>query len=328
MIGFLIRRVSWAIFLFFAASMVTYVIFYVIPVNPALLAAGSRGNGRIDPHAAAVLAHRMGLDQPIWKQYALFVWDIVRHGDFGHSYQEHIPVRPLITAAAPVTASLVLGGAVLWLAVSFPIGVFSALHPRSLFDRGAMFFVLIGISAHPVWIGLILVYVFSIKLGWFPIGNYCHPLAHEGPAVLCGGPAQWAYHMILPWVTFMLLFAALYVRLIRATVMETLSEDYIRTARAKGAPERRVLVQHVLRNSLIPVVTILGMDIGLALGGAVFTETIFNLPGIGDTLISGATTYDLPIVVGITVWICVCVIFFNLIVDILYGIVDPRVRLA
>jgi peptide/nickel transport system permease protein len=134
--------------------------------------------------------------------------------------------------------------------------------------------------------------------------------------------------MVLPWVTFMLLFTALYVRLIRATVMETMSEDYVRTARAKGAPERRVLVQHVLRNSLIPVVTILGMDIGLALGGAVFTETIFNLPGIGNTLITGAQAYDLPIVVGITVYITVCVIFFNLIVDILYGIIDPRVRLT
>jgi peptide/nickel transport system permease protein len=325
MLEFLIRRVFWAIFLFFAATIITYVIFYVIPANPALLAAGK---GASDPRIVANIAHQMGLDQPLWKQYVYFVWNMIRHGNLGTSYQEQLPIRPMITAAAPVTASLVLGGAVFWLAVSFPIGVFSALHPRSLFDRGAMVFVLIGISAHPVWIGLILVYIFAIKLGWFPIGNYCHPLAHEGPAVLCGGPGQWAYHMVLPWVTFMLLFAALYVRLIRATVMETLSEDYVRTARAKGAPERRVLVQHVLRNSLIPVVTILGMDIGLALGGAVFTETIFNLPGIGQELITGAQAYDLPVVVGITVYICIVVIFFNLVVDILYGVIDPRVRLT
>jgi peptide/nickel transport system permease protein len=325
MTEFLIRRVFWAIFLFFAATMVTYVIFYVIPVNPALLAAG---NGRTDPHTVVVIAHRMGLDQPIWKQYALFVWNIVRHGYLGRSYVDGIDVRPLITRAAPVTASLVLGGAVLWLAVSFPVGVYSALHPRSLFDRGAMIFVLIGISAHPVWIGLILIYIFAIKFPILPIGNYCHPLAHAGPAVLCGGPGQWVYHMILPWVTFMLLFSALYVRLIRATVMETLSEDYVRTARAKGAPERRVLVQHVLRNSLIPVVTILGMDIGLALGGAVFTETIFNLPGIGQTLITAANSFDLPIVVGVTIYVAVCVIIFNLLVDVLYGVIDPRVRLT
>jgi peptide/nickel transport system permease protein len=297
----------------------------VIPVNPALLAAG---NGRTDHHTVIVLAHRMGLDQPIWKQYVEFVWNMVRHGSLGTSYQEQLPVRPMITAAAPVTASLVLGGAVLWLAVSFPIGVYSALHPRSLFDRGAMIFVLIGISAHPVWIGLILIYIFAIKFPIFPVSSYCHPLAHTGPAVICGGPGQWAYHMVLPWVTFMLLFTALYVRLIRATVMETMSEDYVRTARAKGASERRVLVQHVLRNSLIPVVTILGMDIGLALGGAVFTETIFNLPGIGQTLITGAQVYDLPIVVGVTVFVTVCVIFFNLFVDIAYAFIDPRVRLT
>jgi peptide/nickel transport system permease protein len=325
MIEFLIRRVFWAIFLFFAATLITYVIFYVIPASPARLACGQHCS---NPGAVKAIAHQMGLDQPIWKQYLDFIWNMVRHGNLGHSYQEQLPVRPLITEAAPVTASLVLGGAVLWLAVSFPIGVFSALHPRSFFDRGAMIFVLIGISAHPVWIGLILIYIFAIKIPILPVGNYCHPLAHQGPAVLCGGPGQWAYHMILPWITFMLLFTALYVRLIRATVMETLSEDYVRTARAKGAPERRVLVQHVLRNSLIPVVTILGMDIGLALGGAVFTETIFNLPGIGQTLITGAQAFDLPIVVGITVYITLIVIFFNLIVDILYGIIDPRVRLT
>jgi peptide/nickel transport system permease protein len=134
--------------------------------------------------------------------------------------------------------------------------------------------------------------------------------------------------MVLPWCTFMLLFSALYVRLIRATVMETMSEDYIRTARAKGAPERRVLVRHVLRNSMVPVVTILGMDIGLALGGAVFTENIFNLPGLGQGLIQAANGYDLPLVVGITLFAVLCVIVFNFIVDVLYGVLDPRVRLT
>ena len=141
-----------------------------------------------------------------------------------------------------------------------------------------MVFVLIGISAHPVWIGLMLSFFFGYKLGWTPIAGYCNFFgASPGPS--CGGPAQWAYHMILPWCTFMLLFAALYVRMIRANVMETLNEDYVRTARAKGAPERACSSHHVLRNAMLPVVTMLGMDIGLALGGAIFTETVFNLPG-------------------------------------------------
>lgn len=323
MVEFLIRRIFWAIFLFFVATIVTYVIFFVIPQDPAALACGKN----VTPGCIKNVRHAMGLDQPVWKQYAYFVWNLVRHGYFGRSYLNRLPVRTILTSEIPITASLVLGGAVFWLCLSIPIGVYSALRPRSIFDRFAMIFVLIGISAHPVWIGLILSYVFSYKLGWVPSSQYCPPFG-GGPGWLCSGPIEWAYHMILPWCTFMLLFSALYVRLIRATVMETMSEDYIRTARAKGAPERRVLVRHVLRNSMVPVVTILGMDIGLALGGAVFTESVFNLPGLGLGLITAANGLDLPVVVGITVFAVICVICFNFIVDVLYAVLDPRVRLS
>ena len=325
MLEFLIRRIFWAIFLFFAATMITYVIFFVIPDDPAALALGQKG--ATCASCLKAVRHSMGLDLPIWKQYGLFVWRLVVHGYFGRSFISRLPVRTILSSRVPVTASLVLGGAVFWLALSIPIGIYSALRPRSLFDRAAMVFVLIGISAHPVWIGLILSYVFGVKLGWTPTSGYCPPL-HGGAGWLCSGPIQWAYHMLLPWCTFMLLFSALYVRLIRATVMETMSEDYVRTARAKGAPERRVLVRHVLRNSMIPIVTILGMDIGLALGGAVFTESIFNLPGLGRGLIDAANGEDLPVVVGITVFATLCVIVFNFLVDVLYGVLDPRVRLT
>jgi peptide/nickel transport system permease protein len=196
-----------------------------------------------------------------------------------------------------------------------------------LFDRGAVIFVLIGISAHPVWIGLILIYIFGIKLKIFPTSGYC-PALHATPGFNCSGALLWAEHLFLPWCTFMLLFAALYVRLIRATVMETLSEDYVRTARAKGARESRVVVQHVLRNSMLPVVTILGMDIGLALGGAVFTETVYNLPGLGQGLIQAASLLDLPTVVGITLFATMSVIVFNFAVDVVYAVLDPRIRLT
>jgi peptide/nickel transport system permease protein len=324
MIQFLIRRAFWAVFLFLAATMLTYVIFFVIPANPACIAAGKACS---DPKVVANIKHFMGLDMPLWKQYALFVWRLVRHGYFGQSYVTGSPVREVLATHVPVTASLVLGGAVFWLLLSFPIGIISALKPRSLFDRAAVIFVLIGISAHPVWIALLLSYGFGVKWQIFPVSGYCPPVG-SSQGYICGGPVQWAYHMFLPWCTFMLLFAALYVRLIRATVTETMSEDYVRTARAKGAPEGRVLVQHVLRNSLLPVVTILGMDIGLALGGAVFTESVFNLPGLGAELISAARGFDLPIVVGITVFSVLCVIIFNFIVDVLYGVLDPRIRLT
>jgi peptide/nickel transport system permease protein len=194
-------------------------------------------------------------------------------------------------------------------------------------DRAAMTFVLIGISAHPVWIGLILSYLIGYKLGITPIAGYCNFFTGNA-AAQCSGPVQWAYHLILPWITFMVLFAALYVRLIRANVMETMSEDYVRTARAKGAGAQRVMVHHVLRNSLLPVVTILGMDIGLALGGAIFTETIFQLPGLGAQLINAYSVFDLPIIAGVITFATFAVIGFNFIVDITYGFLDPRIRVT
>jgi peptide/nickel transport system permease protein len=235
------------------------------------------------------------------------------------------PVRTIISKDAPVTASLVFGGAVLWLSLSIPVGILSALRPRSIMDRITMTLVLVGISAHPVWIGLIFSYIFGYRLGLTPIAGYCNFFPGTEGAQ-CEGPVQWAYHLILPWCTFMILFAALYVRLIRANVMETMNEDYVRTARAKGASQRRVMVQHVLRNSMLPVVTILGMDLGLALGGAIFTESIFGLPGLGREVIQAYGRADLPLITGIVVFSTVAVIMFNFIVDLAYGWLDPRIR--
>jgi peptide/nickel transport system permease protein len=234
-------------------------------------------------------------------------------------------VNKTVLNAAPVTASLVFGGAILWLTLSLPIGILSALRPRSLLDRTAMVFVLIGISAPPFWIGLILAYVVGFRLGWTPITGYCD---FVNPSTDCGGPVQWAYHMLLPWVSFAILFAALYVRMIRANVMEASKEDYVRTARAKGAPESQVIRSHILRNALLPVVTILGMDIGVALGGAIFTETVFSLPGLGQTALTSIATFDLPTVQGIVVFATLCIITANLIVDVMYSVIDPRIRLT
>ena len=200
----------------------------------------------------------------------------------GTSFATRQNVNDIVLGAAPVTASLVIGGAIVWMLIALPLGILSALRPRSTLDRGGMIFVLVGISAHPVWIGLIFAYIFGYKLGLTPITGYCNAIH---PVGACGGPTQWAYHLILPWITFAILFAALYARMIRATVMETMTEDYVRTARAKGAPERQVMRSHVLRNAMLPIVTMLGMDISLALGGAVFTETVYGLPGLGRTLL-------------------------------------------
>ena len=321
MTQFLIRRIFWAIFLFLVATIITYLIFWVIPSDPAALAAGRSAT----PADIARVRHFLHLDEPIWKQYLRFVWQLVRHGSLGQSFVNRQSVDSIIGKDAPVTASLVFGGAILWLTISIPIGILSALRPRSLMDRITMTFVLIGISAHPVWIGLIFSYIFGYKLGLTPIAGYCNFFPGTVGAQ-CEGPINWAYHLILPWCTFMILYAALYVRLIRANVMETVNEDYVRTARAKGAGAARVMVQHVLRNSMLPVVTILGMDLGLALGGAIFTEGIFNLPGLGHEVILAYARADLPLITGIVVFATIAVIVFNLIIDITYGFLDPRTR--
>ena len=321
MLQYLIRRVLWACVLFLVITMVAYVIFFIIPVNPAALACGQRATADCIQNAK----DNLGLDKPVYVQYGRFLWRLVGHQDLGKSYFNRQSVNQTVMNAAPVTASLVLGGAILWMLIALPIGILSALRPRSLLDRTSMVFVLIGISAHPVWIGLILSYVVGFKLGWTPITGYCD---FFNPTTDCGGPVQWAWHMVLPWITFAILFAALYVRMIRANVMETSNEDYVRTARAKGAPEHVVIRTHILRNALLPVVTMLGMDIGVALGGAIFTETVFSLPGLGQTALQAISNFDLPTVQGIVVFATLAIIVFNLIVDLLYAVIDPRIRLS
>jgi peptide/nickel transport system permease protein len=341
MFRYLVRRTLWAFVLFLVIMFVTFVIFFMAPNNPARAVCGGDQAGPVCLEAAT---EKLGLNEPIYEQYRRFLGRLApvstpySHGNFqtphfktpslGTAFATSQDLNETIMKAAPVTASLVIGGAVLWMLLGLAVGIYSALKPRSLLDRGAMVFVLIGVSAHPVWIGLILSYFFGVKWGITPIANYANFFGAPSDSGLPGGPWQWFYHMILPWCTFMLLFAALYVRMIRANVMETLNEDFVRTARAKGAPERRVLVNHVLRNALLPVVTMLGMDIGVALGGAIFTEYVFQLPGLGRTAILAINNQDLATVQAVVVFATVAILFFNLVVDLLYAWIDPRIRLS
>jgi peptide/nickel transport system permease protein len=323
MFRYLIRRLLWAVVLFLAVTIVTFVIFFITPSDPARLVAG-RGATEADIERARKF---IGLDDPVPIQYLNYLKRLVFDQSLGFSFATRQDVNDIVFAAAPVTASLVFGGAILWMIVSLPVGVFSALRPRSLFDRIAMTFVLIGVSAHPVWIGLIFAYFFGYRWGditHLPITGYAEFFS---PATAEGGPLEWFRHMVLPWCTFALLFSALYVRMIRANVMETMNEDYVRTARAKGAPESTVLRSHILRNAMLPVVTILGMDIGLALGGAVFTESVYSLPGLGAMAIRSIENLDFPVTMGIVIFATMAVIVFNLVVDLLYAVIDPRIRL-
>lgn len=321
MIRFVARRLFWAVWLFFVATVITYVIFFVIPGDPLKITQMG-----LTPIVMHHIRSELHLDVPDYQQYWIFVWNIIRHQSLGYSYQDGASVRWILGQDARVTGSLVLGAALLWLLVAIPLGIWSALRPRSLFDRASMVFVLIGISAPPVWVGLILAYVFGFRLGWTPIADYCNFFPSAGGE--CAGPVHWAYHLLLPWLTYMVLFAALYVRMIRSSVIETATADFVRTALAKGAPQRRVVLHHVLRNSLLPVVTMLGMDIGVAFAGSVFVEEVFNLHGVGQELLFAARSGDVPVLVGIVVLISMAVVACNFVVDIAYAWLDPRVRLG
>jgi peptide/nickel transport system permease protein len=320
-LAFIVRRLFWAVLLVAVITWITFVIFLVLPEERR---SGSTRQGLVTPNLQTQF-DLSGRSLP--EQYVLYLEHVVLHLDFGESLRQPLEVQDIIVDALPVTVSLLLGGVLLWLFLGFTIGLLSALRPRSLLDRGMMVFVLIGVSAHPVWLGLMLSYFFGFRLGVFPIAGYCDFTYDPSSSNLCGGPRYWAYHMILPWITFSLLFAALYARMIRASLLETMNEDYVRTAQGKGAGEWRVLRRHVLRNALLPVVTMVGMDVGLAFSGAIFIETVFQLPGLGQAMYRGLTTADLPVIMGITLVVSVAVVIFNLIADILYCVIDPRISL-
>jgi peptide/nickel transport system permease protein len=315
--SFIVRRLAWAAVMFFAVTIVTFIIFFVIPSEDDQASLG-QGGAEIDVRTT------VQIDGPLYEEYAEFVRKVVTQGSLGNSWvlrgQE---VNEILVRAAPVTASLVIGGALLWLLLAIPTGLLSALHPRSPFSRVATVFVLIGISAHPLWIGLMLSYLVGYKLGLTPVGGYCELFS---PTTGCGGPAQWAYHMLLPWFTFALMYAALYMRMIRASTLETLEEDYVRTARAKGAPEWLVIRSHVLRNAMLPVVTMLGMDIAVSLSGALFVETAYGLPGLGQLMVTSLGRRDFPVLLGITIYTTLVVILVNFVIELLYGVIDPRAR--
>jgi peptide/nickel transport system permease protein len=317
--SFILRRLAWLVVMFVAVTIVTFIIFFVIPSEDDQ---SSLGQGGADVDVRTTVQ----IDGPLYEEYAEFVGRIVTQGSLGNSWvlrgQE---VNEILVRAAPVTASLVIGGAVLWLLLAIPIGLLSALRPRSALSRVTTVFVLIGISAHPLWIGLVLSYFVGHKLQLLPPGGYCEVFS---PGPECGGPLSWASHMLLPWFTFAFMYAALYMRMVRASTLETLEEDYVRTARAKGAPEWLVVRSHVLRNAMLPVVTMLGMDIAVSLSATLFVETAYGLPGLGQVMVTSLARRDFPVLLGITVYTTLVVIVVNFLIELVYGLIDPRARVT
>jgi peptide/nickel transport system permease protein len=337
LVRFLIRRLLTAVLLLFVVSMVTFAIFFLVPrlagATPEDMAAryvGRTAGGEQNRQ----MAEKLGFTDPLYVQYGRFVKGVVAGADydtgpsiehcpapcFGYSFITQNPVWPDLMDRIQVTLSLAIGGAVLWLTAGVLTGVISALRPGSLFDRAAMGVALAGVSLPIFFTGLLSLSIFSYKLGWFPPGGSYVPITEN--------PLRWAYDLVLPWVTLAFLYAAGYARLTRSGMLETMGEDYVRTARAKGLPERTVVIRHGLRAAITPIATIFGLDLGLLLGGAVLTESTYSLPGIGKYAVDAITDNDLPKVLGVTLMGATFIILANLIVDVLYAVIDPRVRVA
>jgi peptide/nickel transport system permease protein len=334
-ITYIVRRVVAAIVLLFVVSAITFSIFYLVPrlagATPESLA--TRYVGRTaDVQTVELTAERLGFYDPIWVQYGNWAKGVVTGATYdmgaqkvecpapclGYSFITRQPVFPELMDRAPVTFALAIGASILWLVTGVSIGVLSALRRGSFFDRFAMIFALAGVSMPIFWTGLMALSIFSYKLNITAPGGSYTPFTQN--------PAAWAYDLLLPWITLSLLFSAQYARLTRAGMLETMNEDYVRTARAKGLVEKRVVVKHGLRGALTPIVTIFGLDFGLLIGGAVLTERVFSLNGLGNYAVQGIFANDLPKILGVTLLAAVFVVMANLIVDIAYAVVDPRVR--
>jgi len=301
--------------------MVAYAIFFVLPsTDPAVAFAGRNPT----PEVVAEIRKDLGLDRSVPVQYGLYIERLVTGDEcgwpgLGISYDTRSCVRDEVAKRASITLQIAIGGAVLWLLLGIPIGVISALKRRTLADRVSMGFALVGVSAPVFWLGLVSLYIFWETLEWLPGTGYV-PFAES--------PTDWFLHMILPWSVLALLFAAIYARVVRGNMIDTMSEDYIRTARAKGLRERRVVVRHGLRAGLTPVVTLLGIDLAILVGNTVVTETVFNMPGLGNYILISTDSGDLPAVLAVVVLASFAVAFLSLVADIVYAYLDPRVRFS
>lgn len=332
MFGYIARRLGVTFLILLGVSFTVYVIFAFLPFDPASLTCGKNCN---DPGIIEANRKRLGYDLPFLIQYWVFIKGLFlgrTYGEgaafidcpapsLGYSFQEHACVTSLLGEALPVTLSLALGALVLWLVVGVGLGVLAARYRGRVVDSASTVFVLIGTSLPTFLTGLMLLVFVVIK--WrilpFPAGNYT-PFLED--------PYEWAQILFLPWITLAFAYAALYTRFVRSAVIETSNEDYIRTARAKGLSEGTILGKHTLRAALAPITTMAGLDFAGLLGGAILTETVFNLPGLGRLAIGAVLEYDLPIIVGTTILAAAIVVVINLVVDILYAYIDPRVRIA
>ena len=317
--GYLLRRVVIAVAQLVAVTFVLFMLFFIAP-SADLSVAGSYETG----HGAGQVG-RFAETGSAFGEYAHFLGHLAR-GELGRSTRTNQQVTQLVAQAWPATASLVIGGLLLWLLIALVIGLASAMWPRSPLDRFGSLIVVAGISYHPLVLSLMLSWVFGYKLHWLPFQGYCdafHPSRGQ-----CGGPVSWAYHLVLPWIAVGAGAGALYTRMIRASVAETLPEEFVRTARAKGVPELAVLRHHALRVAMLPVLTMLTMDLGLVFAATIFVERAFHIPGLGSLLALSVTRPDEPVILGVMLIVTGLVLAISLVLDIVCVLVDPRITVV
>ena len=316
------RRALWAVVVLVIMTTITFVIYFVMPPNASVYE--SFTHGAETTRASELTKESLGLDRPMIVQYGLFMKHLFLGDRFGWpgmwmSFQTRTALKPIIASRAIVTIQLALGAALIWLLIGIPLGVVSALKPRSKADRLSMGFALVAASTPVFFLGLAVLYVLWFKLGIIPGAGYVS---------MADGFLPWLGHMITPWFVLAMLFAAYYARMSRASMIEALGEDYVQTARGKGLSERRVIFRHAFRSAMLPLVTMFGMDLGALFGGAVITETVFNLPGLGAYSVQAVHHADLYAVLDITVVVAISITLMNLLVDIAYAWLDPRIRYA
>lgn len=322
---YLLLRIAAMIGVLLVVTLVTYLIFEIAPANPARAECGKL----CTPAELARVRAFMGLNHSVWRQYLDFLGGIFTGRSYGsganaihcaapclgYSFQQNQTVLSLLGQTIPVTFSIAIGAGLLWLVGGVAAGTVAALRAGRAPDRVVMGISIVGVSAPAYLVGLLAILVFGFKLGWLPTSGY----------VSISDPVGWAEHLVLPWFALAFISAAIYARLTRSQLLDALSEDYVRTARAKGLRERRVIGRHALRNVLIPVITMFGLDLGLLLGGAVITEKVFSMFGLGALLINAVGTTNLPVITGVTVIAAAFVVFATFIVDLTYRLLDPRV---
>ena len=302
--SYLVRRLLLALPVVLGVATLVFLLIHLIPGDPVEIMLGESAL----PADRDALREALGLDRPILEQYGSFLWGLCR-GDLGVSLQQRRPVAALIREHYPATLELTLAAMLISLLIALPAGILSGIRQYSFWDHSTLFLALLGVSMPNFWLGPLLIWVFSIQLGWFPVSGK-------------GGLA----HLLLPALTLGASMAAIVARMTRSSVLEVLREDYVMTARAKGLPEARIILKHVLRNAMLPVLTVVGLQFGALLAGSIITETIFSWPGLGTLMVKAIQTRDYPVVQGCVLVIALSYVLVNLLTDLLYGVIDPRIR--